>query len=181
MTTWIALLRGINVGGHRKVPMADLRALVEGLGYSDVSTYIQSGNLVFAADGGEADIAAALESAIEARFGFAVPVIVRSAEEFAMVAGAHPLADGGTDAGLLMVAFLDRAPVATPQDVIDEDAFLPDRLLQVGRQIYLEYPNGSGRSKLNAALLERRLGVRATVRNWKTVQALVASADAAQG
>jgi len=176
MTTWIALLRGINVGGHHKVPMADLRAVVASLGYQDVATYIQSGNVVFATDGEESTIVGALEEAIESRFGFPVPVVLRTVTELAAISRHHPLATPASDPRRLMVAFLDRVPDVSVRGALDPEEFAPDRSALVGREVYLTYPNGSGRSKLNHALLERRLGVRATVRNWNTVAKLAALA-----
>lgn len=176
VTRWIALLRGINVGGHHKVPMAELRAVVESLGYDDVATYIQSGNVVFDSEAAEAEVVASLETAIESSFGFTVPVVARTAEEFATVADLHVLATPDADPRQLMVAFLDRAPDVSFGDAVDPEDYLPDRFALVGRHVFLEYPNGSARSKLNHSLLERRLGVRATLRNWNTVGKLVSLA-----
>lgn len=173
MVKHIALLRGINVGGHRRVPMAELRALVASLGHTEVASYIQSGNLVFGATAEESSIVVALEAAIEKTFGFAVPVIVRSNEEMAAVAAAHPLVDAAAHPRRAMVAFLDRVPEVDPATVIEADAYLPDRFTITGREVFLDYPNGSARSKLTHSLLERTLGVRATLRNWNTVTKLV--------
>jgi uncharacterized protein (DUF1697 family) len=174
--TNIALLRGINVGGHRRVPMAELRDIAGALGFGDPVTYIQSGNLVFDTDLDEAATVAALASAFEGRFGFPVPVIVRSAAELAAVAASHPFDGLDLKARFFMVAFLDRAPTVDVPTAIDPDSYLPDRFTVEGREVYLAYPNGSGRSKLNHTLLERRLGVGATVRNWPTVTTLAALA-----
>ena len=173
MTRHIALLRGINVGGHRKVPMADLRALVASLGYTDVASYIQSGNLVFNAMADEPSVVAELEAAIERTFGFAVPVIVRTAEEMTAVAASHPLVDAAAHPRRAMVAFLDRAPAVDPSAAMGADEYLPDRFTLSGREVYLDYPDGSARSKLTHSLLERSLEVRATIRNWNTVTKLV--------
>jgi uncharacterized protein (DUF1697 family) len=156
--------------------MADLRAVVESLGYDGVATYIQSGNVVFGADAPEAAVVAALEAAIESSFGFTVPVVARTADEFAAVAELHLLATPDSDPRQLMVAFLDRVPDVSVRDVLDPEDFAPDRFALVGRHVFLEYPNGSGRSKLSHSLLEGRLGVRATLRNWNTVGKLVSLA-----
>jgi uncharacterized protein (DUF1697 family) len=173
MTRHIALLRGINVGGHRKVPMADLRALVASLGYTGVASYIQSGNLAFSTTAEESSIVAGLETAIEQSFGFAVPVIVRTADEMRAVAASHPLVDAVAHPRRAMVAFLDRTPTADSGAVIDADEYLPDRFALSGREVYLDYPDGSARAKLTHSLLERTLDVRATIRNWNTVTKLV--------
>lgn len=172
MVKHIALLRGINVGGHRRVPMAELRALVASLGYAEVASYIQSGNLVFGATADESSIVVTLEGAIEDVFGFAVPVIVRSAEEMAGVAAAHPLVDTAAHPRRAMVAFLDRVPEVDLATVIEAEAYLPDRFVASGREVYLDYPDGSARSKLTHSLLEGTLDVRATIRNWNTVTKL---------
>lgn len=153
--------------------MADLRALVASLGYTGVASYIQSGNLAFSATAEEPSIVARLEAAIEQTFGFAVPVIVRSADDMARVAAAHPLVDAAAHPRRAMVAFLDRTPTVDSGAVIDADAYLPDRFMVSGREVYLDYPDGSARSKLTHSLLERALDVRATIRNWNTVMRLV--------
>lgn len=173
MTRWVALLRGINVGGHNKLPMAELRSLAESIGLAAPVTYIQSGNLLFDHDGDEAGTVQRLEAAIEDRFGFTVPIVLRSSRQIRSAAAAHPFAAAGLDAKYLMVAFLDREPQGPP---IDPNGYLPDRLATSGREVYLAYPNGIGRSKLDHTALERGLGVRATIRNWNTVQKLAALA-----
>lgn len=177
MSARVALLRGINLGPHKKVPMAELRDLATGLGLANPETYVQSGNLVFDTSLGEADLVEKLEAAIEDRFGFDVPVISRSGEEMAAVARTHPFADLGLDDKMLHVAFLDRAPDQPPEELIDADTYTPDRFHGNGRDVYLAYPGGLGRSKLNHGLLERKLGVRATLRNWRTVTTLAGMAS----
>lgn len=165
----VALLRGINVGGRHKVAMADLRDVAASLGFDNPITFIQSGNLVFDTDLDQAAIVTALDDALEDRFGFEVPVVVRSAAELGAVADAYLLARPDSDPKLLMVAFLDQVPAMDVASVIDAADYLPDRFVAADRDIYLDYPNGSARSKLNQALLEQRLGVRATLRNWNTI------------
>ena len=170
MTSHVALLRGINVGGHRRIAMADLRALFEGLGLERARTHIQSGNVLFASDQPEAALIAILETAIAARFGFEVPVLIRSRTELADVAKAHPVSGPGVEPKALMVAFLDRAA----DGALDPDTYLPDRFSWAGRHLYLHYANGSARSKLTNATIEAKLGVVSTIRNWRTVQRLAA-------
>ncbi len=159
--------------------MAQLRALVGDLGFENVATYVQSGNVVFGATGEESedDLVGALEEAFEAEFGFEVPVIVRSAVELAQISSEHPLDDGITDAKFLLVGFLDAQPDVELDDMLDPADFEPDHWELSGRELYLAYPNGSGRSKLTNALIERRLGVRATTRNWRTVNRLAQMID----
>lgn len=179
-TKRVVLLRGINVGGRHAVPMSELRDLAASVGLRNPVTYIQSGNLVFETNLDEAAIVDSLEPALESRFGFPIPVAVRTAAEFAAAAENHPLAGPDSDPRLLMVAFLDRRPTVNAAEVLDPIDYAPDRFQLVGREVYLEYPNGSGRSKLNQPLLEQRLAVRATIRNWNTITKLVELAEAEQ-
>lgn len=170
MTVWVALLRGVNVGGANRVPMVDLRASVEALGYSDVATYIQSGNLVFTADHDEATIAERLRSSLVERHGLSVPVVVRAGDELAGLADRHPFAGGGIVPKLLHVAFLDRAPDTSAGP--EPDQWLPDRWAVDGRELFLAYPTGAARSKMTIDRFERPWGVTATARNLHTVTEL---------
>lgn len=167
MPTVVALLRGVNVGG-RKLPMAELRELVESLGYDDVRTYIQSGNLLFRA--AKRPRPAALEAAIEERFGLRVDVILRSAANLATVVKRNPFprAEGSK----LHVGFMASKPPASVLVAIDGEPFLPDEFAVVGTELYLHLPDGMGRTKLPDYLV-RRLKVPTTVRNWNTVTKLV--------
>jgi uncharacterized protein (DUF1697 family) len=158
---WVALLRGINVGGRNKVPMAELRRLFEECGCTEVSSYIQSGNVLFTAD--EPD-RAVLEAAVAENFGVTSPIVLRSSEQLARIVAAHPF---GADTSHTHVAFLGATPGA-----FDPPNVAPDRFELVGSDVYLQYPNGVHGSKLTGALLERRLGVTATIRNWRTVTRL---------
>lgn len=171
-TPRVALLRGINLGSVNRIPMTALRELAESIGFSGPVTHLQSGNLVFETALGEIAAVKALESAIAGRFGFEVPVVMRSAEELIAVAARHPLAGSNPDPKKLVVAFLDLAPEVPIEYAIDPEQYLPDRYQLEGRDLYLEYPNGFGRSKLSHSLIERRLEVGATIRNWNTVTKL---------
>lgn len=181
MTVRVALLRGINLAGKRKVPMARLRELAAEIGLDHPETYIQSGNLVFSTHLDEAGTVGALESALHSEFGFEVPVICRSADEIEAVSSGHPFSDLGLDDRLLQVAFLDRPPAQAVESLISADEFAPDRFKGDGREIYLAYPDGSARSKLGHALLESRLGVSATLRNWRSVSKLAEMAVSRRG
>lgn len=174
MTVWVALLRGINLGSHNKVPMAELRDLAEEIDLLEPETYLRSGNLIADSDLEEGEVAAALTSAIQELFGLAVPVTCRSGDEMARIAATHPFSHLGLDERMLHVAFLDRKPDGRVDDLLDAEQYEPDRFKIHGREVYLAYPNGSGRSKLNQSLLEQRLGVSATSRNWRTVSNLAA-------
>jgi uncharacterized protein (DUF1697 family) len=172
MTTWVALLRGINLGSHNKVAMGELRHLAEEIGLSHPQTHVRSGNLIVESDRTENEVVHLLEEALGERFGLEIPVICRSGEELTRIASSHPFSGLGLDERMLHVAFLDGEPEADVTALIDSSRYEPDRFEAHGREVYLAYPNGSGRSKLNHALLERRLGVSATGRNWRTVSTL---------
>jgi uncharacterized protein (DUF1697 family) len=172
VTTRVALLRGINLAGKKKVPMARLRELAVDLDMADPQTYVQSGNLVFETDLDESQVVGGLQDALRSEFGFEVEVITRSAAEMSAIASSHPFSDLGLEDRLLQVAFLDRLPEVEVRELIGAEEFAPDRLEGDGREVYLAYPGGSARSKLGHALLESRLGVSVTLRNWRTVKKL---------
>ncbi|MCX4855939.1 DUF1697 domain-containing protein [Streptomyces canus] len=175
-TTYAALLRGINVGGSRKVPMADLRTLMEDLGHGGVRSYLQSGQAVFTADhGDEESLAAELAGAIEKRFGFAVDVIVRDHAYLKAIAEACPFPAAELEAKQLHVTYFSTPVDADRFAEIDQAAYLPEEFRLGDRALYLYAPNGLGRSKLAEHLSKPRLnkGVIATSRNWNTVVKLV--------
>ena len=166
----IVLLRGINVGGHNKVPMVDLRAALTDHGFSAVTTYIASGNVLLdAEDRAEHEVADEVAAVVADRFGLSIPVVARSVADWPGIVAANPFPHAVSEPKLLHVSLCDRAPDPEAAAAFDRDAFAPDRLEIVGRELYLWYPNGSGRSKLTGAVLERRLGVITTARNWSTM------------
>ncbi|MFD4690391.1 DUF1697 domain-containing protein [Streptomyces sp. NPDC058463] len=175
-TMYAALLRGINVGGHRKVPMAELRTLLTELGHGDVATYLQSGNAVFSsASGDETTLAAELEKAIESRFGFAVSCLVRPGPYLAAVADACPFPAAELEGKQLHVTYFD-GPVDPARFArLDAAAFRPEEFRLGERELYLYAPEGLGRSKLAEALARPALnkGLIGTTRNWNTVVKLV--------
>jgi uncharacterized protein (DUF1697 family) len=176
--THVALLRGVNVGGKNRLPMADLVTLIHEAGGRDARTYIQSGNAVFRAGARAAGFEAKLAQAISARFGITVPVVLRSVEELRRVASAHPLAGPGHDAGKqLHVGFLAAAPAEARVAQLDPARSPPDAFVVKGSEIYLLAPNGVARTKLTNAYFDSKLGTTSTFRNWATVQALLALAE----
>ncbi|MFE0176617.1 DUF1697 domain-containing protein [Streptomyces sp. NPDC059002] len=174
--TYAALLRGINVGGHKKVPMARLRTLLEGLGHGDVRTHLQSGNAVFTADGGDEEtLAAGIRQAIEKEFGFAVDVLVRDGAYLRAVAEACPFPAADLEPRQLHVTYFS-APVDEARfAALDRKDFLPEEFRLGDRALYLYAPEGLGRSKLAEILSRPGLtrGIIATSRNWNTVTRLV--------
>lgn len=162
---YVALLRGINVGGRTTVAMEDLRRLFGDLGYTGVRTYIQSGNVLFEAAGPASRIAPAVEERIASELGLAVTVLLRSAAELEQVAAANPFVGRVPDESKLHVTFLADEPVGA----VEPPPGVADELVVVGREVYLHCPGGYGRTKLDNAFVERRSGVPATTRTWTTV------------
>ncbi|MEU2425637.1 DUF1697 domain-containing protein [Streptomyces sp. NPDC007851] len=176
MTTYAALLRGINVGGKKKLPMAELRELLTGLGYESVQTYLQSGQAVFASGHGDAEsLAAELAKAIEERFGFSVDVLVRDHAYLKAVAEACPFPAAELEARQLHVTYFSGPVAAERYADIDPAVHLPEEFRLGDRALYLYAPDGLGRSKLAEALSRSRVnkGLIATTRNWNTVLKLV--------
>ena len=176
MPTYIALLRGINVSGHKLIKMERLRAALEDLGFDDFRTYIQSGNIVFNATKQSADsLAKKIAGKIFDDFGFSVPVLIRTAAEMAAVVQENPfLMEAGIDESKLHVTFLsDQAP-SSAEKTLALLAAKSERFKICGREIYLCLPDGYGNTKLSNSAIEKKLSVQATTRNWKTVNVLSA-------
>lgn len=174
---YAALLRGINVGGSKKVPMAELRSVLEGLGHGDVQTYLQSGNAVFSAEEGDdpAALARGLEAAIEARFGFRVACLVVDGDYLRAVAEACPFPAAELEGKQLHATFFSAQPGPERFAALDGPAFLPEEYRLGDRVLYLYAPDGLGRSKLGEALARPAVvkGLDVTTRNWNTVAKLV--------
>jgi uncharacterized protein (DUF1697 family) len=173
VTSYAALLRGINVSGHNKLPMADLRALLETLGHEEVVTYIQSGNVVFVSSASETKVAGGIARAIKDEFGFDVPVIVRTRAQLQKVVAGNPYLQDGADPSKLHVTFLAEKPTAAAVGKLDPDRSPPSEFRVKGREIFMFLPEGMGRTKLTIDYFETRLGTSATARNWNTVNKLL--------
>jgi uncharacterized protein (DUF1697 family) len=167
---YVALLRGINVGGKHRLPMEDLAGILGDLGATDIETYIQSGNVVFAASRKVATgLAEATTARIAERFGFDAPVVVVSADDFATVVRNNPFVADGADPATLHVAFLADTPPASAVATLDAARSAPDAFVVRGAAIYLHLPNGVARTKLTNDWFDRKLVTRSTIRNWRTV------------
>jgi uncharacterized protein (DUF1697 family) len=166
--TFIALLRGINVGGNRSLPMERLRALCTELGWSDVRTYIQSGNVLFRSKSAAARIERTLEDAIEHAFGFPVPVILRSAAQWESYTEGHPFPEE-SEAKLVMLALAQKKPHAGAAEALQARAAEGERIVRVGDALWIHFAAGVAKSKLSPGLLDRVVGSPVTTRNWRTV------------
>jgi uncharacterized protein (DUF1697 family) len=169
---FVALLRGINLGGHNKLPMKELVAIFERAGCVDVRHYIQSGNVVFAAKQDLARrIASLVAKDIAREHGFEAPVVVRTAAEIQAIAASNPFlpARGGVDPKTLHVMFLVDEPSRDRAAALDPDRSRPDAFVLQGREVYLSLPNGAARTKLTNAYFDSALGTTSTGRNWNTV------------
>jgi uncharacterized protein (DUF1697 family) len=166
----VALLRGINVGGHNKIPMAELRQVAGELGWQDVRTYIQSGNLVFRGEGAASSLEQALSDAIQSHFGLQVPVIVRSGAEWASYVKANPLLDMcRKEPQLVMLALSRKKPSKDAVTGLVEYAQGGEKVLRTGDALWVHFANGSARSKLTPSVLDRLVGSPVTTRNWRSV------------
>jgi uncharacterized protein (DUF1697 family) len=178
MARRIVLLRGINLGPNKRVPMAELRELLAGAGFEDVRTYVQSGNVVVASDADSGELEQRFEQLLAERFGFEVPVVVRTRDELAAVVARNPLADVADDPKRYQVSFLGAELEEGVVERLAEVAAPDERVLADGRELYAWHPDGVARSKLWAKLAGTGLGVKATARNWATVTKLLQMADA---
>jgi uncharacterized protein (DUF1697 family) len=174
MPIYVAMLRGINVGGNKIIKMDKLRSCLEALGLEQVKTYIQSGNVVFkTAKISPVSLSKKIENRILADFGFSVSVISRSADEIANTIADNPfLNQPGIDPEKFHVAFLSEAPTAADLKKLSELTLAPDRSHCRSKEVYFYFPNGVSGSSLWKHPLDRVLAVEATMRNWKTVNTL---------
>ena len=166
---WIALLRAVNLGGHNKVPMAELRKLLARAGFDDVRTYIASGNVLLDGPDDRAAIARELERLIEQAFRATTTAILRTPDELDHLLGSHPF---GRDTSRSHVAFLAAEPAAGSVERLAEKGYGRDLVSVSGEHAYLRYASGVHRARLSGSRLEQLLGVPATLRNWRTVVAL---------
>jgi uncharacterized protein (DUF1697 family) len=180
LTTHIALLRGINVGGHKQVAMADLRAMLERLGFHDAQSVLQSGNLVFRSEGkAGARLEQLLETEARKRLKLEAAFMIRSAAEWKQLVAENPFpAKARGDPARLVVVFLKEAPGAAAMKALQASIVGREVVRAKGKHLYAVYPDGQGRSKLTNAVIEKQLGTRGTARNWNTVQRLGAVAGA---
>ena len=167
--THLALLRGINVGGKNSLPMKDLAQMFLDAGCTNVRTFIQSGNVIFEAPAGAAGIGDAIKAKIEKRYGYRIPVIIRTSEQLLKTIRENPFLKAGTDGKALHVYFLADSPKASTIAGLDPARSAPDAFHVRGQEIYLHLPNGMARTKLTNAYFDSKLSTICTARNWATV------------
>lgn len=175
----IAMLRGVNVGGHNKIKMEDLRGLCKSLKLRDACTYVQSGNLIFRTEERDlALVAKRLTDAIERKFGFRPGVVLRSAAEMREVIGRNPFGKRrGVEPNKLLVTFLAGEPAAEAREKAAQLDTSPEELRMDRREVYIYYPNGMARPKVSWASIERILKTSGTGRNWNSVTKMLEIAE----
>jgi len=173
------LLRAVNVRGKNRVPMADLRKLAETLGFEGVETLIQSGNLTFGTRTKSAEkLEKTLEAAIRERFSLEIDCLVRDAATLRAAIASNPFAgEAAADPSHLLLMFLRSEPTQNAVAALQTAIVGPERLACIGRELFITYPTGIGTSKLTGALIERKIGIRGTARNWNIVRKLLEQCD----
>jgi uncharacterized protein (DUF1697 family) len=173
MPHYVALLRSVNVAGHGRLSMPEVKESFLALGHSDVSTYIQTGNVLFRSSSkSTAKLVAGIEAQLETDFGNSPAVILRTVPELTRVVATSPFPKHGAEPGRHHVTFLAEKPSRERLGSFSAPASGRDELVIIDREVYVHTPDGYGNSKLNGAMLERRLGVVSTTRNWNTVTKL---------
>jgi uncharacterized protein (DUF1697 family) len=177
MSRQIALLRGVNVGSRNRIGMADLRELMQDLGYGDARTLLQSGNVVYEARDAPDKAAARIKAALSDRTALNVDILVRTRDEMAKIVAHNPFRKEAIERKWYMVVFLSDTPAKDVLRALDPAQFEPERFAVKGREIYSWFPEGVQKARLTHAFWERRLKLTATARNWNTVEKLLAIAD----
>lgn len=180
MTVYVALIRGINVGATRKLPMADLRAYCATGGFGEVKTYIQSGNVILSSNDGADEVADRLKAMIAERFKLDVPVIVRTAAQWQGYATGSPFPQAEAERpNLLHICLSAQPPAQDALEMLQARAKAKEKLAVKGGTLWCDFGESVGTSKLTPALFDKAAGSPVTARNWRTVQALAAMLEAA--
>ena len=174
MTRVLSLLRGINVSGQKKIKMAELKSQYEKLGFTNVKSYIQSGNILFSPpkNSSKASLKKAIEETILQHYGFDVDVQIKTQDDWKAIVENCPFPITEETKTKLHLSFLSKAPSKNKIELLYEQVKVPEKLVIDKDIIYLYCPNGYGRSKLTNTVIESKLGVKATTRNWQTIEAL---------
>ena len=174
MARYALLLRGVNVGAKNSLPMTQLRAMLAELGCTDIETYVQSGNAVFATRLATRELTSRIERSLEAFMGRPIATTLRTQAEMSAIVAANPFADVANNPAYLCVSFLSRPPSESEIAPLQSQDFRPELYRLSGREIYTWHPNGQGRSPLAAALRKLRVRGAIATRNWNTVLKLLA-------
>ena len=182
MHVYVSFLRGVNVGGHNKIKMDALRALYASLKLDDARTYVQSGNVIFrtsvrANEKNSAALAKKIQNAIEGKFGFRPEVILRTSDEMRSAIAASPFAGRDLEPGKILVTFLAADPAPETRATLASFKDYPEELHLKGRELYIYFPNGAGRSKLPWSKVEKITKVTGTARNWNSITKMLAIAE----
>jgi uncharacterized protein (DUF1697 family) len=178
MPVLISMLRGVNVGGHNKIKMDALRALYESLRLESPRTYVQSGNVIFRSkEKNSATLAKKIQSAIERKFGFRPEVILRTTDEMRAAIAASPFTGRNLEPGKILVTFLAGDPGAKAGETLRSLKDFPEELHLLGRELYIYFPNGAGKSKLPWSKVDKLLQTAGTARNWNSVTKMLAMAE----
>jgi len=171
MTRLVSLFRGINVGGHQTIRMDALKELYTSLGFKDIVTYIQSGNIVFTSDDADlSQLPGRIEDGFAQKFGFHAKVMVRTSAEFRDIVDNNPFQNQPMkESKWVVVMFLAARPDSRAQEDLQKTYVGPEELCIIGQEVYIYYPNGIGRSKLTNTFLEKKLKTAGTGRNWNTI------------
>ena len=171
MTTFVSLFRGINVGGHQMVRMDALKELYASLGFKDIVTYIQSGNIVFTSEDADlSQLPRLIEDGFAQKFGFHAKVMVRTSDELKDIVDNNPFQNQPMkESKWVVVMFLATRPDSRAQEDLQKTYVGLEEFCVIGQEVYIYYPNGIGRSKLSNTFLEKKLKTAGTGRNWNTI------------
>jgi uncharacterized protein (DUF1697 family) len=183
MAVLISMLRGVNVGPHNRIKMDELRALYESLNFKDPRSYVQSGNVIFRTkEKNNPQLAKKIQAAIEKKLGCCPEVILRTTEELRGAIAANPFPEQtSSEPGKVLVTFLAGDPPRDAEASLEKFKSFPEQLHLKGRELYIYFPNGAGRSKLPWSAVEKFLRVTGTARNWNSVQAILKIAEEMEG
>jgi uncharacterized protein (DUF1697 family) len=176
METYISFLRGVNMTGHNSIKMTDLSSLYINLGFTDVKTFIQSGNVIFTNTGKKSSsaLSSAIEQGILEKFNYIVPVMIRTSQELSDLFSVNPFFDEiGFNPAKMAVIFLHEEPSADQIKKVKEVDYPPDKFKISGKEIFIYCPNGFGKTKLYTNFFEKKMGVVGTARNWKTITTIL--------
>jgi len=183
MAVLISMLRGVNLGSHNRIKMEELRALYESMKLDDPRSYVQSGNVIFRTkEKNSPQLAKKIQGGIEKKFGCCPEVILRTAEELRRVIAANPFPEQAkSEPGKVLVTFLAGEPPRDAEANLEKFKGLPEELHLKGRELYIYFPDGAGRSRLPWSTVEKFLKVTGTARNWNSVQAMLKIAEEMEG